>query len=342
MKKVVLAVAGFIAVGALLYFFCFSGPKPMDEETFRAGVISAIRQRMEADYAPDLLFDDFPASAWIFAQRYGYKTYPDVRLGYDVVLEMAEGSKKGNFKVRVQNDVYELPFPDRVMSRVRYSFYSACPLEVVLYYDGRDKDIVEWVKIFKDIPVAGGSADGRELYGAGNNVRIVYRLKENKTKEIEITFYSEYRKKLDETNVEILEKSLKKTKAGDWVLRSQWCVPNSWIERRVDFEEFSRLQLKDFSYSLSVPILKGEIVLWNGYFVEGALYFTYDGWKKASVISKWFDIPEVDFTETRDGDIVEVRISDKLLKEIYLYLQRLMNSNSYDMIRKTILERSMK
>lgn len=342
MKKVVLAVAGFIAVGALLYFFCFSGPKPMDEETFRAGVISAIRQRMEADYAPDLLFGDFPASAWLFAQRYGYKTYPDVRLGYDVVLETAEGSKKGNFKVRVQNDVYELPFPDRVMSRVRYSFYSACPLEVVLYYDGRDKDIVEWVKIFKDIPVAGGSADGRELYGAGNNVRIVYRLKENKTKEIEITFYSEYRKKLDETNVEILEKSLKKTKAGDWVLRSQWCVPNSWIERRVDFEEFSRLQLKDFSYSLSVPILKGEIVLWNGYFVEGALYFTYDGWKKASVISKWFDIPEVDFTETRDGDIVEVRISDKLLKEIYLYLQRLMNSNDYDILRKTIFERSKK
>jgi len=83
-------------------------------------------------------------------------------------------------------------------------------------------------------------------------------------------------------------------------------------------------------------------VLWNGYFVEGALYFTYDGWKKASVISKWFDIPEVDFTETRDGDIVEVRISDKLLKEIYLYLQRLMNSNDYDILRKTILERSKK
>jgi len=84
------------------------------------------------------------------------------------------------------------------------------------------------------------------------------------------------------------------------------------------------------------------MILWNGYFVEGVLYFTYDNWKKASVISKWFEVPEVDFSERRDGDIVEVRISDKLLKDIYLYLQRLMNSNSYDTLRKTILERSMK
>jgi len=55
------------------------------------------------------------------------------------------------------------------------------------------------------------------------------------------------------------------------------------------------------------------MILWNGYFVEGVLYFTYDNWKKASVISKWFEVPEVDFSERRDGDIVEVRISDKLL-----------------------------
>jgi len=341
MKKIVFAVSA-LAVAVLCFFVFRPDSKPMDEESFKNAIMFAVRQRMEADYAPDLLFDDFPASAWLFAQKYGYSVDSDVMLGYDVVLESAKGSfKQESFKVRAGDVVYDIPFPDRVTSRVRYSFYSACPLEVVLRYDGRDRDIVWWTKVFKDMPVAGGSADGRELYGATDRTRIVYRTDGSKVKEIEVAFYSEKRKKADAAAPEILE-ALKKTKAGDWVLRSQWCVPNSWIERRADFEEFSRLQLRDFSYSLSVPLLKGEMILWNGYFVEGVLYFTYDNWKKASVISKWFEVPEVDFSERRDGDIVEVRISDKLLKDIYLYLQSLMNSNSYDTLRKTILERSMK
>lgn len=338
MKKIV--IVGVLTVVFICLFYFFRSPKPMDEETFRNSVLSAARQKMEADCTPDLLFDDFPASAWLFAQKYGYKSNPDILLGYDIVLETAEGSAKGKFKVRTKNKVYDMPLPDRLSSKVYYSFYSMCPLEVKLMYDGRGRDIASWVKELGSIPVAGGSSDASELYGAEDNVRVRYRMKGNKVVEAEVLFTSGI--KMKNIAPEILERSLKPKKAGEWVLRSQWCVPNPWVERRTDLEEFTRLELKDFSCSLSVPILKGEIMLWNGYFVEGVLYFTYDGWKKASVISKWFDVPEVEFSEKRDGDVVEVRISDKLLKDIFLYLQRLMNSNSYDTLRKTILERSKK
>lgn len=333
----------------LVVVFCFlkfsSGQKALDEGALKDMILSAARQRAQTDFAPDILFDNFPASAWLFAKKYGYDTDPDVVLGYDRVLETAEetaeGPGKGNLKVSAQGKVYELPMPDRVMSQVHYSFYSMCPLEVTLFYDGRGKEISEWAKEFKDIAIVAGSPDGRELYGAGENSRIVYAIDGNKVSNIKITFYSKNREKINSLKAsvaEALRKSLKPVYAGEWVFRSQWSVPNGWIEKRSDLEEFTRLQLKDFSYSVSVPLLKGEIVLWNGYFIEGVLYFTYDSWKKASPVLSKFNIPEIELSETRDGDIVEVKISDRLLKQVFLYLQGLMNSNSYDKLRKTTLE----
>jgi len=83
-------------------------------------------------------------------------------------------------------------------------------------------------------------------------------------------------------------------------------------------------------------LVRGEMVLWNGYFMEAKLYFTDGEWGKVSpVLLSWFaDIPEtVEFRTSRDGNIVEVSVADNLLKDIFLFSQRLNNSNVYDILK---------
>lgn len=347
-KKVFLVIALICLVFVSCRLFLFKEKKEtITDEEIKNLTMSVIRQRLETSFTPDILVEDLPASAWLLSQEYeNCELKGDYRLGYDISLEISDFKEtSGNLNLFVRDKFYELPFPDRIITKVHYSFYSLCPYEVALLYDGKGKDLIEWAKIFKDIAVVAGSPDGRELYGASEDSRLIYRMEGEKVKEIEIVFYSAFKGKIEllkKTLIENLRLISREVRAGDWVLRSQWNVPNSWIERREDFEDFSRIQLKDFSFSLSVPLLKGEIVLWNGYFVEGVLYFTYDNWRKASDIKSWFGLPEVSIEESRDGDLVEVRISDKLLKDIFSYIQQLINSNNCDILRKTILERKEK
>lgn len=338
MKKVVLLLIG---IGIVLYFCIFllrPTEKPFDEAAFKDLVMKTTRQRAEADFVPDIVIDDFPASAWLFAQKYGYKT-TDVLLGWDFMLEIAEGKKEGKMTVYSGDNFFELPFPDRLVSRTHYSFYTICPMEVSLYYTEK-KSLVEWAEVFKDISVVAGSPDGRELYGARDNVRIKYTMDGEDVSEVEVTFYSQHRSKFKVVKKEVMDALylMNPIRAGDWLLRSQWNVPNEWVDRRMSFEEITRVHLKDFSWSLSVPLLKGEIVLWNGCFVEGVLYFTYDNWKRAETMADWFRFAGVQFSVSRSGDIVEVKISDELMKDIFSYLG-LLNSNNYDKLRKTFLER---
>lgn len=336
-KKAVLLFTGIVLCVGI--FLLQSKEKPFDEASFSDLVMKVARQRMETDFVPDIVINDFPASAWLFAKKYGYDV-TDVPVEYDSVLEIAEGKAEGTMTIYSGDKLYEIPFPDRIVSRTHYSFYTMCPMEVSLYYSER-KSLVEWAGIFKDISVVAGSPDGRELYGSKDNVRIKYSMDGDAVSEVEITFYSRHRSKIKSMKKEVADAifSMDAIRAGDWVLRSQWHVPNEWMVRSTSFEEITHVYLKDFSWSLSVPLLKGEIVLWNGCFIEGALYFTYDGWKQAESMTEWFNIPEVQFSRSRDGDIVEVKISDKLMKEILSYIG-LLNSNSYDTLRKTFLERA--
>lgn len=345
MKKVLFAVVPIICIAALLFFFLNKKEPIVTEDELKKLALEVTRQRLESSFVPDILIDDLPASAWLLSHMIENCEFrADIRLNYDIALEVSEfTNKEEDLTVFIRNKIYELPCPDVVVSKVYYSFYSMCPYEVAFLYNGEDKSLVEWAKIFKDVAVVAGSPDGRELYGASEDSRIVYRMDEEKVKEIEITFFSSAK-----GQIESLKKSLlddlrlfsRKVDAGEWVLRSHWNIPNSWIEEQTNFEDYSRIYLKDYSFSFSVPILKGEVVLWNGYFVEGILYFTYDNWKKVSGIKSWFDIPEVSFTESRDGELMKIEISDKLLKDIFSYIQQLINSSNCDILRKTILERS--
>lgn len=340
MKKIAFcAVIALLAVCACFFTF-FREEEIIDEKNFTETVKSVVRQRMETDFVPDVLFDDYPASAWLFAQKHGYKTY-DILLGYDSILEVAIGKGDGSFTVFYPGGSCELPLPDRVVSRVHYSLYALCPYEVSLIYNGNNKELTEWTAVFKDFPVAAGSPDGRELYGTNGSVRIIYRLNENKVENVEITFYSNNGGKIKALKKKVLDVlfSLKPIRAGDWIFRSSWSVPNEWVDVRSDVGEFTYLQLRDFSFSDDLPMLKGEIVLWNGYFVEGKLYFTHDVFRKASLD---FSVPEVTVRESREDNIVTVTISDGLLKDVYSYLQNLINSNNYDILRKTFLERMKK
>lgn len=337
-KKVVLLLIGIGIVSCLCFFLLRPTEKPFNEAAFKDLVVKTARQRAETDFVPDIIIDDFPASAWLFAQKYGYKA-TDIPLEWDFMLEIAEGKKEGVMTIYSNGKLYELPFPDRLVSRTHYSFYTICPMEVSLFYNEK-KSLIEWVEVFKDISVVAGSLDGRELYGAKDNVRIKYTVDGEEVLEVEVTFYSQHRDKLKSIKKEVMDAlySMDAIRAGDWLLRSQWNVPNEWVDRRMSFEEITRVYLKDFSWSLSAPLLKGEIVLWNGCFVEGVLYFTYDNWKQAEGMADWFRATGVQFSTSRDGDIVEVKISDELMKDIFSYLG-LLNSNNYDKLRKTFLER---
>lgn len=336
-KKIFIGI-GVGVVLCLCLFLFWPTEKPFNETAFKDLVVKTARQRAETDFVPDIIIDDFPASAWLFAQKYGYKA-TDIPLEWDFMLEIAEGKKEGVMTIYSNGKLYELPFPDRLVSRTHYSFYTICPMEVSLFYNEK-KSLIEWVEVFKDISVVAGSLDGRELYGAKDNVRIKYTVDGEEVLEVEVTFYSQHRDKLKSIKKEAMDAlySMDAIHAGDWLLRSQWNIPNEWIDRRVSFEEITRVYLKDFSWSLSALLLKGEIVLWNGCFVEGVLYFTYDNWKRAEGMADWFRATGVQFSTSRDGDIVEVKISDGLMKDIFSYLG-LLNSNNYDKLRKTFLER---
>ena len=340
MKKIMLYVGVAVLVVCTCFFAFFREEEIFDEKRFTETVKSVVRQRMETDFVPDVLFDDYPASAWLFAQKYGYKTY-DILLGYDSLLEVASGKGDGSFTVFYPSGSCELPLPDRVVSRVHYSLYALCPYEVSLIYNGNNKELTEWTAVFKDFPVAAGSPDGRELYGTNGSARILYRLKDGAVNAVELTFYSDNGRKIKALKKKVLDvlSSLKPIRAGDWIFRSSWSVPNEWVDVRSDVGEFTYLQLRDFSFSDDLPMLKGEIVLWNGYFVEGKLYFTHDVFRKASLD---FSAPEVTVRESREDNIVTVTISDGLLKDVYSYLQNLINSNNYDILRKTFLERMKK
>lgn len=334
MKKILI---GIILIAVVLCFFFFRPvERPFDEAAFRDLVIRTARQRVEADFVPDIVIDDFPASAWLFAKKYGYDVV-DIPVEYDSVLEAAEGKKEGTMKIYLDNKLYELPFPNKIVSRTHYSFYTICPLEVSLYYNEK-KSLVEWAGVFKDISVIAGSADGRELFGVNGNTRIKYTMDGDNVSEVEVTFCSQHRNKIKSVKKEVMDAILlmKPIRAGDWLLRAQWNVPNEWVDERVNFEEITRVYLNDFSWTFSVPLLKGEIVLWNGCFVEGALYFTYDSWKQVKDIENWFR--DVQFSSSRNGDIVEVKISDDLMKDIFSYLG-LINSGFNDKLRETYLER---
>ncbi len=341
--KITLLSVG-IGIGIAIGIFLFRPTeKPFDASTFKDLVVKAMHQRSEADFVPDIIIDDFPASAWLFAKKYEYNI-TDIPLGWDFTLEIAEKKegKEGTIAIYSGDKLYELPFPDRLVSRVHYSFYTMCPMEVSLYYTEKKK-LTEWASVFKDISVVAGSMDGRELYGAKDNVRIKYTVEDEDATQVEITFFSKHRGKIKFVKKEVMDAlySLDAIQAGDWLLRSQWNVPNEWIDSRINFEEISRVYLTDFSWSLSAPLLRGEIVLWNGCFIEGVLYFTYDNWLKVQNIVDWFNIPEVQFSSRRDGDIVEVQISDVLMKDIFSYLQ-LLDSGFYGKIRETYLERMEK
>jgi len=329
----------FIGIGILVgFFFLWPTKQPFDESVFKNLVVGAMQQRAEINFVPDIIIDDLPASAWLFAKKHEYNI-TDIPLGWDFVLEIAEGKKEGKMKIYADDKFYELPFPDKLVSRVHYSFYTICPMEVTLYYNEK-KSLAEWASVFKDVPVVAGSVNERELYGAKDNVRIKYTVEGEDVTQVEATFFSRHRGKIKSIKKEVMDMlySMDAIQAGDWLLRSQWNIPNEWVDSRINFEEISRVYLTDFSWSLSAPLLSGEIVFWNGCFIEGVLYFTYDNWLLAQNIAEWFNIPEVQFSYNRDGDIVKVRISDVLMKDIFSYLH-LLDSGFYDKLRKTYLER---
>ena len=335
MKKILVGI-GIILVVVGCFFFFRREEKPFDEAAFKDLVVKMARQRVETDFVPDIVIDDFPASAWLFAKKYGYEV-TDVPVGYDAVLEVAEGKREGTIKIYSGDKLYELPFPDRLVSRTHYSFYTICPMEVSLYYTEK-KSLVEWAEVFKDISVVAGSPDGRELFGVNENARIKYTMDGDTVSEVEVTFYSQHRNKIKSAKKAVMDAIflMNPIRAGDWLLRSQWNVPNEWVDWRVSFEEITHVYLKDFSWTFSVPLLRGEIVLWNGCFVEGVLYFTYDSWKQVEAMESWFR--DVQFSLSRNGDIVEVKISDELMKDIFSYLG-LINSGFNDKLRETYLER---
>lgn len=334
-KKIVLLLIGVGIISFLCFFSFRSTKEPFDETTFKNLIMKTMYQRAEADFVPDIIIDDFPASAWLFAKKYEYKA-TEVLLGWDSVLEIAEGKGEGTMTIYLGEELYQLPFPSVLISRTHYSFYTICPMEVSLFYNEK-KSLTEWVGIFKDIPIMASSVDGKELWGAKDNIRIKYTLNGEDVSGIEVTFYSQHRSKFKAIKKEMMNAlySMTPIRAGDWLLRSQWNVPNEWVDSRIDFEEISRIYLKDFSWSLSVPLLKGEIVLWNGYFIEGVLYFTYDNWRQAEDIANWFQ--DIQFSVSRSGDVIEVKISDELMKDVFSYLG-LLNSDNYDKLRKTFLE----
>ena len=187
--KIILLSVG-IGIGIAIGIFLFRPTeKPFDASTFKDLVVKAMHQRSEADFVPDIIIDDFPASAWLFAKKYEYNI-TDIPLGWDFTLEIAEKKegKEGTIAIYSGDKLYELPFPDRLVSRVHYSFYTMCPMEVSLYYTEKKK-LTEWASVFKDISVVAGSMDGRELYGAKDNVRIKYTVEDEDATQVEITFF---------------------------------------------------------------------------------------------------------------------------------------------------------
>ena len=125
MKKILVGI-GIILVAIGCFFFFRREEKPFDEAAFKDLVVKMARQRVETDFVPDIVIDDFPASAWLFAKKYGYEV-TDVPVGYDAVLEVAEGKREGTMTVYSGDKFFELPFPDRLVSRTHYSFYTICP-----------------------------------------------------------------------------------------------------------------------------------------------------------------------------------------------------------------------
>jgi len=124
-KKIFIGI-GVGVVLCLCLFLFWPTEKPFNETAFKDLVVKTARQRAETDFVPDIIIDDFPASAWLFAQKYGYKA-TDIPLEWDFMLEIAEGKKEGVMTIYSNGKLYELPFPDRLVSRTHYSFTRYVP-----------------------------------------------------------------------------------------------------------------------------------------------------------------------------------------------------------------------
>jgi len=358
LKKIIFIAIAIVVMSVFLFLKKEEVHPPISPEEFREAAIDAMRRRAELTESPDILINNFPASAWVLAKKNDkYALMADYLLDHDIVFEAAATKEKlkGTIKITIDNANYELPQPDTVLSYVFYSFYSMCPYRVILQYvPGENTDIAHWVKTFRNVgSIVGGSADGSRLYIQNGNVKVIIYIQNDKTVFVEVHIWSENKRKIDAVKSDLL-RNLKglagnAISRGDWVFRSPWAVPGEWINSQIPLGSAVKYITNDYSYTAPAMPLHGEFVMWNGYLVEINLFFTKPEWIKASpVILEWFGLhSEAQETVTEDSfrikvsyddDVVAFSVRDDRLTEVFAYMQELNKSNNYGMIRQAVVE----